>query len=501
MSVPNLLINSTAFLAGFAIMAFEILSTRILAPYFGTSIIIWTSVLGTILLSMSLGYWWGGRNADRHPGGAALITFLLFAAAWMALGSSFEFQLLQGLTEWTSNLYMGSFLAGLLYFAPSCFALATVTPMLIKLKLHSLDETGKTVGRIYAISSIGSILGTFLAGYLFLAMFSHRAIVLGIASLLVINGLVLWAAMGRSLTGPANLGTRINRFLWLAVFGGASLWQAFPDEVFKDLHTQYSRYWLYDQTDEQGRHLRILDNGRAGIQAKIDVRDPRHLMMEYLHYFRLDQAFRANLDHVLMLGGGTGVYARDLLYRFPAIKIDLVEIDPDLTSLAEKYFELQPHLQIKVFPQDGRLYLNKVSRSYDVIYLDAFNGLHAPFHLYTLEAMEHIGRALRPGGLFVVNLVAPEDPQENVLIASVVKTIAQVMPEIRLFRHSRSVVGNLVNYTIVAGKQRLESLVLDEQDPQWQPLFETEIPLALSAKAQILRDQFSPMDHWLAEAI
>jgi MFS family permease len=235
------LLEITVFTCGALVMIFEITGTRLLAPYIGTSTYVWTSLIGGILAALSLGYWLGGKLADRKPELKVLALIIFSAGGLIALTILLKDVVLSAIVRIALGLALKSVAAALVLFAPASVLLGFVTPFAVRLKMLSLKDSGKTVGRLYALSTVGSIFGTFLAGFFLIPFVGSTRTLYLIAAVLV--GLALLLA--------GFTFKKINAAALLLFVGGGGVSEAKiydPDKVgnYHDIDTEYSRLRVYD---------------------------------------------------------------------------------------------------------------------------------------------------------------------------------------------------------------------------------------------------------------
>lgn len=404
-------------------MIMELTGSRLMAPYLGTSIYVWTSLIGVILGCLSVGYWLGGRLADKKPDDRILSKILFYggiSVAMVALAGDPVMILMQSLVH---DVRLGSVFATVLLFGFPSVLLGMVAPYAVCLKLHDLSKTGSTAGNLYALSTLGSIVGTFLAGFILLTHFSHRTVLFMISLTLI--GLAPLASRRSGKIAPA-----VSALLVLALSFTGSFVHMIMGEGFVEEYTPYNRVWIYDgfKDDHPVRVMQLNDTGDSVIYLDRD-----DLVLEYTHYFRLAGHFNPSLQHALMLGGGAFAYPRHFLNEFPKASMDVVEIDHELTDLSRKYFKLPDHPRLNIYYEDGRTFLNRTTNRYDVVFGDAYKSFSVPFQLATVEAFQKIHDCLNDDGLFVMNIISAIDGERGQFLRAMLATLEQVFPEIILF--------------------------------------------------------------------
>ncbi len=424
-------LEAIAFLSGAAVMVLEITGSRVMAPFLGTSIFVWTTLIGVIMASLSAGYWWGGRLADRNPTYERLAAILFLACLGVAATAVSQHTFLTFLQEMAFELRLSALAATLFLFAPASVLLGMVTPYVVRLKLRSIESSGAEVGRLYAISTAGSILGTFACGYFLLSWMGSSRILYGIAFLLLALSFVavseLWARQ------------RVAAAVFLLLTSGFAEFEARSQAAagFHDIDTDYQRLQVVDAEDpEHGRPVRILKSEEANTQSAIYL-DGDELYSDYLRYFDLARDTGRPLRRVLMIGAAGYVYPMHLAREVPEISIDVVEIDPAMTRIARQYFGLHEFSGLRIFHEDGRTFVNRAARqapeTYDAIFLDAFQTRVPPFQLLTVEFVRNLERLLSPQGVVVLNFIARADASGRGLGPAVVSAYSDVLPAVQVF--------------------------------------------------------------------
>lgn len=416
------------FICGAVVMILEMVGSRILAPYLGSSIIVWSSLIGIILGCLSLGYWWGGRLADRNPSYRALSLIIFLAALSTAAIAITKAAILDYLQRYAGSIHLGATLATLMLFAPPSTLLGMVSPYAVRLKIKDLEEAGRTVGRLYAISSVGSIFGTFLAGFLLIAYFGSTRILFILAFVLVATSLL------------ASLRDRLLKIagavLLIVGFAGAVSYEAYLTGLgFHDIDTRYSRIFIYPSRNEQsGKPTRVMATHPKAVQSAMVLADPVALAVPYTQFYQLAAHFKPDLKSLLMLGGGGYSFPKFALAHYPEVRLEVVEIDPEVTALAKRFFALQDDPRLLVHHQDARSFLNAAGKQYDIILGDTFGSHYAiPFHLSTIEAVRRIHDALADDGVAVVNIISALDGEAGRFLRAEVATFKAVFPQIYLF--------------------------------------------------------------------
>lgn len=398
---PGLVLESTVFVCGALVMVYEIIGSRIVAPFIGTSTYVWTSLIGVILGALSLGYWLGGRSADQRPSVRILAGALFTAGGLVSVTVFAKDFVLAGIAAMPVGLEVRSLLASILLFAPASVALGFVIPYASKLRISSLEHSGKTVGRLYALSTLGSIAGTFAAGFLLIPFVgSVRTLYFIAASLFALAILLAGFSLGRSQVGAMLL---LVIGASAAEFEGYLLQRTYN---LTDIDTEYSRVRIFDTTDPRtSRPMRAMMIDPDYVQSARFL-DGEELALEYTKFYHLAAYFQPEMRNTLMIGGAGFSFPKDFIARYPEARIDVVEIDPQMSELAMQHFGLVPNERLRIFHEDGRVFLNNAPRAkYDAVLMDAFGSLFSiPFQLTTVEAVREIRKTLKDDGVVIVNI-------------------------------------------------------------------------------------------------
>jgi spermidine synthase len=410
------------FVGGASSLGAEIAAARLLAPYFGASTIIWANTIGVVLVALSVGYWLGGRFADRHPNERALRLTVLAAAALLALVPLVAGPFLEGAVSAFDDIDAGAFLGSLLgvmvLVALPVLLLGAISPWAIRLAVSSVREAGEVAGRLYALSTIGSLLGVFLSALVTIPLAGTQRTFIGFAAVLA-----LVAAAGlprRALLVPLAL------FALLAVPPGATKPSDESDEsVIHERETPYQYVRVLEDRDTGERSLELNEG-----QASHSVYRPDSVLTDgvwdgysVLPFARLERPPR----RMAMLGNAAGTVSRAYERFFPATEIDGVEIDGELSDVGRRWFDMN-NPRLRTYDEDARPFLRRTNRRYDLIAVDAYRQPYIPFYLATREFFALARQRLVPGGAVMVNVGHPEGEEglEKVLTATLRREFAHV---------------------------------------------------------------------------
>jgi len=486
------MLEVVVFICGAVVMILEMVGSRILAPYLGTSIVIWTSLIGVILGCLSLGYWWGGRIADKKPDYRVLSRIILvsgFFVAAIALSKSF---VLRAVQEYGGSIHLGSTAATLLLFAPPSVLLGMVSPYAVRLKIRDLKNSGRTVGNLYAISTVGSIFGTFFAGFFLIAFFGSTNILLVLSVLLAGTSLFAsWSDRGAKVAALT---------LFSLLFLAAKAYDAHLTSVgYHDIDTQYNRILIYQSVENgTGKMTQVMVTGPKAQQSAMYLDEPFELALRYSKFYNLASHFKPGMKRVLMLGGGGYSYPKYMLRHYPGVQMDVVEIDPQVTMLARKFFHLQDDRRLSIIHEDARTFLNRSSKTYDVIMGDTFNSHYSiPFHVSTLETVMRLRDRLADDGVAVVNILSTIDGDGGRFLRAEYATFKAVFPQVYLFPVDDSRDGRRWQNVMLVALKSSGPAPLTSGSPEVDELLSHRWLKPVAADVPPLTDDYAPVDRYI----
>jgi spermidine synthase len=430
----------TAFISGLVSLALELAASRLLEPFFGTSNLVWVAIIGLILLFLAVGYAVGGRWADRSPYPATLYGILIAAGAAIAVIPLIARPVLllaaKGFMAWNAVQVAGTFGAVLILFTLPVTLLACVSPFVIRLAMVADGKTneatstgvarvGITAGRVYAVSTAGSFLGTFLPTLWLIPALGTRRTFLTLALLTVGVGLMgLWWAARRWFW----------RLVWI-VLVIAALFGLQPDVIKPQAGLIYETESAYNfiqvAEGEHGVRYLLLNEGQGvhsmytpGGQVLTGGTWDFFLIAPY---FNPSPYLPGDVDNLLVIGLAAGTTPYQYTQLYGPIPIDGVEIDPEIVEVGRTYFAMtQPHLDVHVM--DGRTYLWRTKKRYDVIAVDAYRLPYIPWHLTTVEFFRQVRQHLTPEGVVAINV--GHTPDDWRLVEIMVATMGEVFPSV-----------------------------------------------------------------------
>lgn len=473
-----------ALLVGAIIMVLEIVGARVIAPRFGSSVYVWTAVIGVILGALSVGYWYGGKMADRKATDQGLSVILVLSALVLLVSLltreiSMAIALVPGV-----DVRIQALAASVLMFAPVNFLMGMVSPYVAKLKISHLATAGSSVGRLYAAGTVGSIVGTFAAGYWLIALMGSRTL-----GLSLILGLLVASFMA------SHKGMLWQRLVLAAAVIGLLFTPPFERATYADIRLVYdgdSAYtrWQVVETEKEGRVSRLLISDWMVAQSGIYVDKPEEPLFDYIRAF-MRVAEANGPKKVLLIGGGTYTLPMMLTNKYPDSRIDVVEIDPKLDEVATRFFDYKASERIRLVHADGRTFLNENREQYDLILIDAFSSMVPPFQLTTREAVQRLAHSLAPDGVVAVNLIGARVGELSAFTNAEYATYLDRFKNVEVMMAGSAIAANVrQNLILIAGyegqrvekvKRALGSAVTSELVP-----------------GRVLTDDFAPVEQMTA---
>ena len=444
---PQRWLYVVVFLCGAVLMGLEIVGSRILAPTFGSSIFVWGSLISVVLAALSLGYWLGGKAADRWPRVSVMALFIALPGVMVALMPLYYRELNAWILGGTFGARMGPLMSSVvLFLVPSIF-LGTVSPFAVRLQARAVASVGKTAGGLYAVSTGGSIAGTMATAFYLISVMGVAKIVhaLGITLLLV-------AAMV-FLVGRKAARGGIAFACAVLLFGGVVWHERISASNIGTLYEKDTFYHHIMVAEYGGtRHLKFDDTE----QSTISVDDPWNLDLLYTRTMALAFAFQPQPAKVLAIGLGGGSLPKRIVHDYPEVVLDAVEIDPEVVAVARRFFEVPDDPRLRLRVMDGRRFIREADGLYDLIFLDAYNSDTIPFHLATSEFYRELEERLGPGGFVCSNIIGIIRGEGNAYFQAMYRTLAETFPAVYVFpvfENGSETVTDELNVILVAGRE------------------------------------------------
>ncbi|MDL2269325.1 fused MFS/spermidine synthase [Desulfosarcina sp. OttesenSCG-928-A07] len=493
------MLEGVAFICGASVMVLEMAGARVLAPYLGTSIVVWTALIGVILASLSFGYWTGGRLGDRNPSAATLAKMIAGGSGFVLVAAPLHSPILDLITGWKWPIEVSAVAAAVVLFSVPSILLGMVSPYIIQVRLLTSTgperRTGTVMGRFFALSTIGSIVGTFLGGYWLISWFGTRVILYVVAATLAIAAVMAAPKMGRKNPGIFLF----SACLCMAVLSALTAEKDLAVGIEQD--TRYNHIKLQEGESADGQMLRCLFTDPGGMaQSCMFVDDPDALVFNYTRHYAIAWHMVPEAKTFLMLGGGGYSVPRYLVSTRPAAVVDVVEIDPGITAAAETFLALKPDPRIRIFHEDARVFLNQKARMepkepYDIIMGDTFtSSYNIPFHLGTVECAEKIRMLLKDDGVFICNIISAVTGDKSRVLQSIHGALDQVFPQTHIFPIYPDRLGEIQNVMVMALKSPRP--IPGATDSELAAMLKKEIRLLLPHKTPPLVDDFAPVERY-----
>jgi spermidine synthase len=458
--LAGLALGVAVFLSGAVLLGVEIAASRVLAPTFGSSLYVWGALIGVVLTGLAVGYWIGGAVADRWPS-PYLLVGAIAAGALLVLSIPLVDQwVLDRVVRWDPGPRLDPLVAAIVLFGPLSVVLASVSPIAVRLAARSLDRLGRTAGRLFSISTAGSIAGTFATAFWLVPEYgTDQVLAVGAVILLAAAAgvalvervwlpaavLVAGAAAAVVAVGALAPDTTGRRLEGLAAKNWSPLYRERDARTPRKLDPAEvadavgSGFLVREARDTRYHRLLVVDSGDSrylrfdsSFQSGMYVDQPFRTRFAYTDYLELGIAYNPNATNVLVIGLGGASAPKRVWRDFGDVRLTVVELDPAVVETAYKWFSLPHDARIDVQVDDGRRYLQRHDDRYDVIMLDAFYSDGVPFHMTTLEFAELLHDRLAPGGVVAVNVIGALTGDRSRITRSLWKTYASVFPTVVL---------------------------------------------------------------------
>ncbi|MCP9468664.1 MAG: fused MFS/spermidine synthase [Nitrospira sp.] len=469
----------TVMFSGAAVMVLELLGTRIIGPFYGVSLYVWASLIAVTLIALALGYFIGGYVADRFP--AMRLSHVLLVAA---LGTAVIPLLTGPVLRLTDSLGLrgGAFTSALLLFTVPLTALAMVGPYVIKRATHDLNGVGTVAGSVYAVSTIGSVVGTLLLGFYLLPLFGTKTILIAVSLLLAaLSAVMSWQERAQAgALAPATM----------AVFAAFGLWSS---SGFAASGKSVEGFTVLSEAESLYGWVRVVDDERYGIRLMLSdasvisavEKQLDRSVLDYQQILGLLPIFRQKATQALLIGLGGGHVARDL--RSQGIETDTIEIDPAVADAAQRFFSFKPTGRFLV--GDARYEIKQLDRHYDLIIHDCFTGGTEPIHLLTQEMLGHLRELLAEEGVLALNYVGFRTGDGAEAVAAVYRTLKSLFPHVRTFTTDPT---DFTDFVLLASGAPLD-LEYYRDDPRVSWLMQHEHHLQ-DTGGFIITDDYNPLE-------
>ena len=443
-------ITIAAFLAGAVLLGVEIAASRVLAPFFGNSLFVWGALIGVVLGGLAIGYWAGGALADRYPRPELLVGAITLGAAGVLAIPFLDEPVLEAVVGWDPGPRADPLLAAVMLFLAPSIVLASVTPIAVRLRALDLARLGRTAGGLFSISTLGSIVGTFVTAFwLVPELGTDQVLGVGAAVLFVAAAVVAVAerlVVGTSLAVAATAGACVAAISLAPETGGtlsraagrnwSPVYRLQSDPTTATDLKYYGAKVLFKK-DSRYHQVAVVESGDvrtlrfgSSFQSEMYIRQPFKTAFEYTDYFFLGPAYKPDAKKVLFLGLGGGSAPKRFWRDFPELQYQIVELDPVVADVAHRYFKVPDDGRLPVDIQDARRWLAEHDDKWDMIAIDTFYDDGVPFHLTTQEFMQLVHSRLAPGGVVVTNLIGAAKGSSSKLVRAVYRTYRTVFPTV-----------------------------------------------------------------------
>jgi len=479
-----------AFLSGAFVMIFEILWARIIAPYIGNSIFVWTSIISVVLWALALWYYYWWKLADRW---ANLSTIsLLFTIAWVffLLLPFIKDPILSQISENIRNIQVASLLASLFLLTPMSYVLWAISPIATKIHMHDLHSSWKVIGRVWSIGTVWSIVWTLAAWFILIPQF-------GVVSLLLL--LSIWCI---AVAWICNY----KKYFFLQIFIVLVCFFAwwYNNDYIKKLSlegthiidTAYSHVTVSESVQDYRAVKKLYIDNITHAWMYMNSLD---LVHEYTKYYDLFNVLNPDARDLVMFWWAAYGYPKHFLSLYPEKHIDVVEIDPKITEIAKEHFNLQDDSRLGIFHGDARVFLNTVDKQYDTILWDAFGSYFSiPYQLTTRETVQQKYDLLNDNGVVILNLISSLEWPKAKFLEAQYHTYKQIFPEVFIIPVSSYEKYDAQNIILIAAKNP-EELNFETQNNLYTSYLSKKKYLNIPEWTKILTDDYAPVDSYISE--
>jgi spermidine synthase len=486
-------------------MITELLASRIISKYFGNSLYTWTGIIGIVLGGISLGNYLGGKLADRYNPRKSAPVLLLISSALILLilvidGIMGGLIYIDDFSLNTSMVILRAVLVITVMFFLPATGLGTISPVMAKYALEQNDSVGVTVGSIYAAGSAGSIVGTFLSGFVLVPLFGVQAVVFMVAAMVAL--LVFFLRAFRFTAGVWIVMLAIGSFFLLAAPHIPALGIAPKNhKVIYQTDSHYSHIVVKDR--EGGERVLVMD---GLVHNRYDPENPDHLLYEYERIFRsvtteFSNRFARQKDtlRTVTLGGGAMTFPWYLTRHFPRGSHEVVEIDPEVVRIAHTYFDVPRSDNLRVTVADARPYIQAAEgkRRFNIIYLDAFDSFSVPAHLATRQFAAAMDGTLSENGILLVNII--DIFPIGRFLGAYTKTLQSVFPQVAVYASDDYRQSKRSTFVALALKTPVEDSVLEQIAAPYVRIPEEDIlELQQRNRSPLLTDNYAPVENLMA---
>ncbi len=503
------------FASGALIMVLEMVGARLMAPYLGTSVIVWTSLIGVVLACLAVGAFVGGRLADKNISQATLAKILSgagFGSAFTGLGYAFVGA---SITTYIDNIYLSAVVAAICLFALPAVFFGMISPYIIRLRLADISTSGATVGRLYALSTTGSIVGTFLGGFVLISFFPSTYILLGTSAAMLILALLVALVGRKDKVKKSDILPSIFLLFCLPLVGYTNHITAefmTQNGTPPPIETPHNSIRLSQGINEHNRPIRYMATDPGYAQSGMYIDKPTELLFEYTQYYSLGTVLFPKAHSILMLGGGGYSVPKWLLAGHGGLdgknlRLDVVELDPGMTRIAKESFGLKDDPRMRIFHTDARRYVNLNTQKYDLVFVDVFNSHYSvPFHMGTIEAGKALRHSVNDSGAILMNVISAFEGENSHILQGIYGALKQSFDKIYIFavrpNLPRTAVQNFMLLALPTSNPQVEKAIesmTSESGDFSAPIKEklaSRIKQELAQNVPPLQDDFAPVEKY-----
>ena len=503
----QLTLITSAFCSGGAIMIIELAAIRIIAPWFGNSLYTWAGLIGVILTAMSVGYYFGGWLADRRPSYITLAHLLIISAGFVFIIPTLE----RAMDNFFGGLDIisGPVFATLIIFAfPSCL-LGSVPPFTVRLiSLLSDDEkVGLSAGTVGMFSTLGSVIGTFFAGFFLIPRMKLDGVFICTGVLLICLSFLNYWLFLKTWKEKVRTFLLVGLFLSIPTLLLVSSGTRIPKDVVFQKTTFYHRIRVVESEHSSGDKIRqlYLDSTLEGAQFQ----NLREIPISYQHYWELARAFCREIKTGAFLGGGAFTMPEFLLHAYPEAEVDVIEIDPKVVEVGRMFFRVDEYKRLNPIVGDARRHLYLTDKKYDFIFGDAYNGVrNIPAHLVTVEFFNLVKERLTENGIYLMNIISSITGRNSELFCGIVKSLRYVFGDVYVFAVASRRLDTVQNLIIMTCPNAIDLdkaiHVLDNTtDKKVLSLLNTYVPSNQydTSNSPLFTDNYNPVEYIVAKNI
>ncbi|MBW2046714.1 MAG: fused MFS/spermidine synthase [Deltaproteobacteria bacterium] len=423
-------INVVVFICGAVLMSLEISGSRVLTPYFGNTIFVWASLISILLAALACGYYLGGKLADKIPSFTLWGATVGLAGIFTLIIPFLSGPICRTIVNFETEDRIGSLLAScFIFFLPSIL-LGMVSPFAIKFSLKNISVAGDIAGKLYAVSAVGNIFGTLFTAFYLISKLKVSEIFNVLGLTLIFTSVVILVSGRRMLNFTVSI-ILAAISLVLTMLHPPGLIATSEDEVIRlQKDSFYHHIMVVDNLKQKIRELRFDKLSQTAIR----LAGSHESAYNYSDMLHIPLVFCPRMRNVLFIGGGGAVVPRNYYFDYRGINVDMVEIDPAVVQISKDYFFFKPYNNLRPIIDDGRRFVQKTKRKYDVVIIDAFNARgDVPFHLLTKEFFGELETKMSPGGTLAINLICSVTGRRSGLFLAIYKTLAAAFNNVYVF--------------------------------------------------------------------